>query len=132
MSGKEEIVSVDQLRAAHPEIYQAAFDAGVKSERERVCELAGRWRSDDKDTQLLCSCLAEGLDLTTSLTKRSHLLGRELRSAREAAIFATASDAELKAHFEQNAELRAEFGGDIEAFLAFVHAERAGVAKVRH
>ena len=132
MSGKEEILSVQQLKAAYPEIYQAAFDAGVQCERGRVCELARSWTSHDKDVRLLCECIADGSELTTSLTKRSHLLGGQLREAREAALFATASDAELEAHFQQNAELRAEFGGDIEAFLAFVQAEREGVAKIRH
>ena len=133
MSGNhEEIVSVQQLKAVHPEIYKEVFDAGVSAEHERVCELARSWASQDKDTQLLCSCLAEGLDLETSLTKRSRLLGKELAATRESALFATATDGQLKEHFNKNADLRAEFGGDIEAFLAFVKAEREGVAKIKH
>ena len=57
---------------------------------------------------------------------RVHVAGQAEATTPPPPVLPTGTDAELRARFANSPQLRAEFRGDVESFLAFVRAQEAG------
>ena len=158
---KAKILTIDEFKAEHAELYDTIRTAGSDAEKARFTELQ---EACGEDRDLLVEAFADGWDKMRALTERNARLQAALsvRKSSEsekpapkpepdaatqefieqpppaeggedkAFDEATASDEQLKSHFEATPDLRTEFSDEAEAYVAFVRAEREGKVRIRH
>lgn len=83
MSTEQQPMSLERLKAEHPQAYQAAFDAGVKTERDRCVSLAEGWGKETPDDELLVECIRDGSDRLTAFQRLNESLTSQLQRVRE-------------------------------------------------
>ncbi|HPD15801.1 MAG TPA: S49 family peptidase [Planctomycetota bacterium] len=135
-----------ELQAAYPEqvaaLCKEAASAAVAAERERCSGIVkAQVSSSDEQTRLALGAIEKG---QTVAEADSAMKGAELERLRKGGAKAVGasdgdspsepggdSEAAWKAAWGKNAELRAEFGGDEVAYLAYCKAKKEGSFRVR-
>lgn len=157
MSDKENTVTTDHittefLSRERPELYKAIKDEGAQAERERLAaidkismagheDLITAAKNDPEMTaeklavQIIAAEKAKGSEYISSLRAAAKEMPDISPSATTKAETTTVQGATTEERAENewknNAQTRAEFGGDKEAFMAFYCANEKGLIKLQ-
>ena len=142
-------MDIETLKAEHPDVFKAVHDAGFEAGSTAQLErIKGVYAQTLPGHEALIQTLAFN-GKTTGPEAAAAIVAAE-RKNRQASLDAQREDAPApvkpqaeqeqpqqatgedawKAEFEKNEALRAEFGGNLNAFLAFKKAEAKGTIRI--
>jgi len=156
-----EIESVESFAELYPEFHKEILAVGLaegqKQERDLFAELQ---EACGDDHELLVQCFSESKTAAEAMKLLADKLGKEntkltekvteLQKAKPAVEAArvefsdeakppgeetetgSADEAALKAEFAASADLQAEYGGDVKAYVAFKKADAEGQVRIAH
>ena len=148
-SHKENSMDIETLKAEHPDVFKAVHDAGFEAGSAAQLErIKGVYAQTLPGHEALIQTLA--FDGKTTGPEAAAAIVAAERKSRQASLDAQREDAPApvkpqaekeyqqeatgedawKAEFEKNEALRAEFGGNLNAFLAFKKAEAKGTIRI--
>lgn len=153
-----EVMDINELKQKHPELYAAVFAAGVTAECQRIqaveaqalpghVELINKLKFDGKTTGPEAAAQVLAAERSKLGVKAADIAADAAALAGAAApkpgVTATGSepkpeavdknlpfDERIKAQWDADAKLRAEFGDDFKVYAAYAKAEAAGNVRV--
>jgi len=156
-----EIESVESFAELYPEFHKEILAVGrAEGKKEERALFATLKDACGDDHELLIQCFDEGKTATEAMKLRAEKLEKEktqlnetitkLKKAKtpveaaqvefsdeatppgEQTETGTADEAALKAEFAASADLQAEYGGDVKAYIAFKKADAEGQVRIAH
>jgi len=159
MSETKTEMTLASFKSEHTDLYGQVFEAGRTEGKKTEQDLfAAIVTACGDDHELAIKCYSEGKTAMEALKMRNEKLAVELKAAKEASARhapdadpaeaefaddqakkagakskdpAEQTEAEQRETFQRSKELQAEFGGDENAYIAFLKAEADGRAKVQ-